>query len=110
MGLACFKLVSTMKTGLARDLMNDEEWAFFKRFILAVSALNASGAVPHALQMIDSTVVRAHHPLPGRALRQQCPKREAAGAKGGLHGKVWAAQEVVSRPRSTYSSMRAACP
>ena len=115
-----------METSLARDLMSDEEWAFFERFILIVrapngrkptnhrlvldgvfwiartgapwrdlpaefgkwssvyrqfrrwtlaglweqimDALNESGAVQHALQMIDSTVVRAHH--------------QAAGAKG----------------------------
>ncbi|OLS46614.1 transposase, partial [Rhodovulum sulfidophilum] len=25
-----------METSLARDLMSDEEWAFFERFILAV--------------------------------------------------------------------------
>ncbi|MAU47423.1 MAG: IS5/IS1182 family transposase, partial [Yangia sp.] len=120
-----------METRLARDLMSNEECAFFERFILTVrapngrkptnhrlvldgifwiartgspwrdlpeefgkwssvyrqfrrwtlaglweqimDALNESAAVPHALQMIDSTVVRAHHPLPGRALRQQCP-------------------------------------
>lgn len=37
--------------------------------------------------MIDSTVVRAHHPLPGRALLQQCPERGAAGAKGGLRDR-----------------------
>ena len=130
-----------MEISLARDLMSDEEWAFFERFILSVrapigrrptihrivlvwifwiartgapwrdlpeefgkwssvyrqfrrwtlaglweqilDALNESGAVPHASQMIpsrdiadaipcravDSTVVRAHH--------------QAAGAKGG---------------------------
>ena len=45
----------------------------FRRWTLAglweaiMDALNQSGAVPHALQMIDSTVVRAHHPLPGIA-------------------------------------------
>ncbi len=30
-----------------------------------MDALNESGAVPHALQMIDSTVVRAHHQAAG---------------------------------------------
>jgi transposase len=112
-----------METNLARDLMSDEEWKFFERFILTVrapngrkptnhrlvldgifriartgspwrdlpeefgkwssvyrqfrrwtlaglweqimDALNESGAVPHALQMIDSTVVRAHHQAAG---------------------------------------------
>ena len=143
-----------MEISLARDLMSDEEWAFFERFILAVrasngrkptnhrlvldgifwvartgapwrdlpeefgkwssvyrqfrrwtlaglwedilDALNQSGAVPDALQMIDSTVIRAHH--------------QAAGAKGGLRDRVLAAQEVASRPRSTSASMPQACP
>ena len=61
-----------------------------------MDALNTSGAVPHALQMIDSTVVRAHH--------------QAAGAKGGLRDRVSAAQEVASRPRSTSASTAPACP
>ena len=52
-----------------------------------MDALNESGLVPNALQMIDSTVIRAHH--------------QAAGAKGGLHAKVSAVREVVLRPRST---------
>lgn len=185
-----------METSLARNLMSDEEWAFFERFILSVRApngrnptnhrlvlngifwiartgaplrdlpeefgewssvyrqfrrwtlaglwedimetLNQSGAVPDALQMIpshglhtnhcraaDSTVIRAHHPLPGRVLRQQCPEREAAGAKGGLRDRVLAVLErpmgkpstgsfsgppTTSRPRSISASMQQACP
>lgn len=143
-----------METRLARDLMPDEEWAFFERFILAVrapngrkatnhrlvldgifwiartgapwrdlpsefgkwssvyrqfrrwtlaglwedimDALNQSGAVPSALQMIDSTVIRAHH--------------QAAGAKGGLHDRVSAVLEVALRPRSTFSSTHTGFP
>ena len=61
-----------------------------------MDALNQSGAAPDALQMVDSTVVRAHH--------------QAAGAKGGLRDRVLAAQEVASRPRSTSASMQQACP
>jgi transposase len=74
----------------------------FRRWTLAglweaiMDALNQSGAVPHALQMIDSTVVRAHH--------------QAAGAKGGLRDRVLAAQEVASRPKSISSSMPRGCP
>ena len=74
----------------------------FRRWTLAglweeiMEALNHSGAVPDALQMIDSTVIRAHH--------------QAAGAKGGLRDRVLAAQEVASRPRSTSVSMQPACP
>jgi len=88
----------------------------FRRWTLAglweviMDALNQSGAVPHALQMIDCTVVRAHHPLPGRTLRKQCPERGAAGAKGGLRDRVLAAQEVASRPKSISSSMPRGCP
>ena len=61
-----------------------------------MEALNQSGAVPSALQMIDSTVIRAHH--------------QAAGAKGGLHDKVSAVLEVALRPRSTSSSMHTGFP
>ena len=69
----------------------------FRRWTLAglwdgiLEALNASGLAPDALQMIDSTVVRAHH--------------QAAGAKGGLRDRVLAVREVASRPRSTSASM-----
>ena len=65
----------------------------FRRWTLAglwediLEALNQSGAVPDALQMIDSTVIRAHH--------------QAAGAKEGLRDRVLAVQELASRPRST---------
>ncbi len=81
----------------------------FRRWTLAglweeiMDALNHCGAVPDALQMIpshglfanhcraaDSTVIRAHHPLPGWASRMRSPEREAAGAKGGLRDRVWA--------------------
>ncbi len=74
----------------------------FRRWTLArlweqiLEALNESRIVPDALQMIDSTVVRAHH--------------QAAGAKGGLRAKVSAARAVASRPRSICGSMRQACP
>lgn len=74
----------------------------FRRWTLAglwediMDALNQSGAVPDALQMIDSTVIRAHH--------------QAAGAKGGLRDRVLAAQEVALRPRSTSASMQPVCP
>ena len=73
----------------------------FRRWTLAglwegiLEALNESGLVPAALQMIDSTVVRAHH--------------QAAGAKGGLRDRVLAVQEVASRPRSTSASTAQAC-
>ena len=74
----------------------------FRRWTLAglweqiMDALNESEAVPRAHQMIDSTVVRAHH--------------QAAGAKGGLRDRALAAHAVASRPRSTSSSMQLGCP
>jgi transposase len=138
-------MVSVMEATLARDLMLNEEWAFFEPFLAAVrqpngrkptnhrlvldgifwisrtgapwrdlpeefgkwssvyrqfrrwtlaglwelilDVLNESGAVPDALQMVDSTVIRAHH--------------HAAGAKGGLRKRILAVQKVASRPKST---------
>lgn len=74
----------------------------FRRWTLAglwetiLEALNESRIVPDALQMIDSTVVRAHH--------------QAAGAKGGLRDRVSAARAVASRPRSISASTARACP
>ena len=53
------------------------------------------GGDADALQMIDSTIVRAHH----------C----AAGAKGALAAKVLDARAVASRPRSTSIPMPMAC-
>lgn len=49
-----------------------------------------------ALQIIDSTTIRAHH----------C----AAGAKGGLIARVLAARAVASRPNSTPRRTLTACP
>ena len=143
-----------METSGARNLMSDEEWAFFlalhpgppgpewaqtdrpprvsdgifwisrtealwrdlpeefgkwssvyrqfRRWTLAgrwediMEALDRSGAVPDALQMIDSAVVRAHH--------------QAAGSNGGLRDRVSAVLVVGSRSRSICSSTRMASP
>ena len=74
----------------------------FRRWTLAglwetiLEVLNDSQAVPDTVQMIDSTIVRAHH----------C----AAGARGGLEKRILAVQKVASRPRSTSSPTAAACP
>ena len=38
-----------METGLARNLISDEEWAFFERFILAVRAPNGRKPTNHRL-------------------------------------------------------------
>lgn len=56
----------------------------------------ANEAVPDSVQMIDSTIARAHH----------C----AAGARGGPRRKVLAAQRAASRPRSTSGPTDAGCP
>jgi transposase len=63
----------------------------FRRWTLAgvweamLEALAESRAAPDSVQMIDSTIVRAHH--------------LAAGAKGGLRDRVLAAQKVASRTK-----------
>lgn len=143
-----------METILARNLMSDEEWAFFEVFIqaarrpngrkpdnhrlvldgifwiartgapwrdlpeefgkwssvyrqfrrwtlvglwaLVLDALNNSGVTPDQVQMVDSTIIRAHH--------------HAAGAKGGLRKRILAVRKVASRPRYTSGSMAPACP
>ena len=151
---------------MARNLISDEEWAFFERFILAarapngrkatnhrlvldgifwiartgapwrdlpgefgkwssvyrqfrrwtlaglwediMDALNQSGAVPSALQMIDIEPVNAiGSSEPARVIRAH---HQAAGAKGGLHDRVSAVLEVALRPRSTSSSMHTGFP
>jgi transposase len=70
-------------------------WTLARRWENILEALNGSGLVPDALQMIDSTVVRAHH--------------QTAGAKGGLRDRVSAVREVASRPRSTSASTAQVC-
>ena len=70
-------------------------WTLAGLWELVLDALNDSGAVPDGVQMIDSTVIRAHH--------------LAAGAKGGLKDRVLAVQKVASRPRSISASMQQAC-
>lgn len=67
-------------------------WTLSSLWEMILEALNYSGALPDQVQMIDSTVIRAHH--------------LAAGAKGGLKKKVLAAQKVALRPRSTSLATR----
>lgn len=73
----------------------------FRRWTLAglwetiLEVLNESETVPDSVQMIDSTIIRAHH--------------QAAGAKGGLKKRILAVQKVALRPRSTSSSTAGAC-
>jgi transposase len=48
------------------------------------------------LQMIDSTIVRAHH--------------HAAGGKGGLREMLWDVRAVASQPKSISARTRMVCP
>jgi transposase len=76
-------------------------WRQFRRWSesgvwdVMLQALADGGGDAETLQMIDSTIVRAHH----------C----AAGAKGGLKIRVLAARAVASRPRSTFVPIARAC-
>jgi transposase len=73
-------------------------WRQFRRWTEAdlwdvlLQALADSGGDADALQMIDSTIVRAHH----------C----AAGARGGLRGRLSAARGAAFRAKSTCVPMR----
>ncbi len=57
-----------------------------------LEALAESRAAPDSLQMIDSTIVRAH--------------QHAAGGRGGLVATLWAVRAVASRPKSTSGRTR----
>jgi transposase len=91
------------RTGSAwRDLHDhfgkwDSVYRQFRRWTLAgvwdvmLEALNDAAKSPQSLQLIDSSIIRAH--------------QHAAGAlKKGIRTKVLAALEVASRPRSIYES------
>jgi len=62
-------------------------WALAGLFELMLDAFNETGGPPAAMQMIDSTVVRAHH--------------QAAGAKGGLKKRASGARKAASPAKST---------
>jgi transposase len=70
-------------------------WTTSGLWDVLLQALADGGGDADALQMIDSTIVRAHH----------C----AAGAKGGLTARVLDARAVASRPRSISAPMLMAC-
>ena len=63
---------------------------------LLLEALVSSNAVPDTVQMIDSTIVRAHH--------------HAAGGRGGFRETLLAAHAVASRPRSISARTRKVSP
>jgi len=60
-------------------------WTLSGLWGLLLEALNGTEGVGETVQMINSTVIRAHH----------C----AAGAKGGLRDRVLGAQKVALRPK-----------
>jgi len=62
-------------------------WTLSGLWDILLEALNATEAIPDSVQMIDSTIVRAHH--------------HAAGAKGGLRKRVLGAQKVALRAKFT---------
>lgn len=61
-------------------------WSVSGLWDAMLEALNATGAAQSSVQMIDSTIVRAH--------------QHAAGAKGGLKARILAARVAATRPRS----------
>jgi transposase len=62
-------------------------WSLSGLWDLLLDALAGSGAAPKTIQMIDSTVIRAHH--------------QAAGAKGGLKTRVLAVRAAALRAKFT---------
>jgi len=71
-------------------------WADSGIWDVILEALAGSGVCDATLQMVDATIIRAHH----------C----AAGGKGGLSATRSAVRAAVSRPRSTPVPMPKACP
>ena len=77
-------------------------WRQFRRWTssgvwdVLLQALADAGGDADTLQMVDSTIIRAHH----------C----AAGSRGGLKAKLLAARAVASRPKSTSGPMWMAFP
>lgn len=70
-------------------------WSLSGLWDLLLDALAGSGATPKTVQMIDSTVIRAHH--------------QAAGAKGGLKTRVLAARAAALRAKFTRAPMAKVC-
>lgn len=62
-------------------------WSLSGLWDVLLEALTLSGAAPKTVQMIDSTVIRAHH--------------QAAGAKGGLKARLLAVRAAALRARFT---------
>lgn len=61
-------------------------WSVSGLWDVMLEEMNSNGQNQNSVQMIDSTIIRAH--------------QHAAGAKGGLKAKILAARAVASRPKS----------
>jgi transposase len=70
-------------------------WRDLGVFEAVFAAFAGSGAGEERLQMVDSTVVRAH--------------QHAGGAKGGGTARPWGARAAASPPSSTCAATLAAC-
>jgi len=70
-------------------------WSLAGLWDVLLDALAGSGAAPKTIQMIDSTVIRAHH--------------QAAGAKGGLKIRLLAVHAVALRARFTPAPTAKVC-
>jgi len=66
-------------------------WSLAGLWDVLLDALASSGAAPKTVQMIDSTVIRAHH--------------QAAGAKGGLKVRLLAVHAAALRAKFTPAPM-----
>src|SRR3712207_5613346 len=79
----------------------DTVWRRFARwrdlgvFEAVFAALAESGAAEERVQMLDGTTIRAH--------------QHAAGAKGGMRARRWAARAAASRPSCICAAMRTGC-
>ena len=80
---------------LAADEAADELVDRLKPVLWPDAPIDDTEAVPDTVQMIDSTIVRAHH--------------HAAGAKGGLTIRVLGARKVALRPKFIFAPMLEAC-
>ena len=75
-------------------------WTLASLWEMILEALNESGVMPDQVQMIDSTVIRAHHLAAGAKPLSVVASNHLPGNRG-LKKKVLAVQKVALRPRST---------
>ena len=75
-------------------------WTLASLWEMILEALNESGVMPDQVQMIDSTVIRAHHLAAGAKSLLVVASNHLPGNRG-LKKMVLAVQKVALRPRST---------